>query len=140
MLRFLRGTGGHTRAIWWAVAIITIFGFVFGFIFLFGARLDPGARSANSDVGRINGQNISAQEFQGALVDQRENYRQQFGAEPAERDEKMVEIQAWRSIVSRRLMDGEAKKLGLGVHDPEVLIALETSPPQQVTKIAAFQT
>ena len=140
MLRFLRGSSGHTRTIWWAIAIITIFGFVFGFIFLFGARIDPGQRLGGSDAGRVNGRTITAQEFQAALNDQRENYRQQFGSEPAERDEKMVEIQAWRSIVSRRLLTDEAKRLGLDTHDPEVLIALETSPPQQVTKIAAFQT
>jgi peptidyl-prolyl cis-trans isomerase D len=140
MLRFLRGTSGHTRTIWWAIAIITIFGFVFGFIFLFGARIDPGSRLGSADAGRINGKTVTSQEYQAALTDQRETYRQQFGAEPAERDEKMVEIQAWRSVVSRRLLTDEAKRLGLDTHDPEVLIALETSPPQQVTKIAAFQT
>jgi peptidyl-prolyl cis-trans isomerase D len=140
MLRFLRGSSGHTRTIWWTIAIITIFGFVFGFIFLFGARLDRGARARNAEAGSVNGKPITAQEYQSALTDQRENYRQQFGAEPAERDEKMVEIQAWRSLVSRRLLTEEAKHLGLEAHDPEVLIALETSPPQEVTKIAAFQT
>jgi parvulin-like peptidyl-prolyl isomerase len=140
MLRFLRGSSGHTRTIWWAIAIITIFGFVFGFIFLFGARIDPGARSSSSDAGRVNGQSVTAQEYQSALQDQRANYRQQFGAEPAERDERMVEIQAWRSIVSRHLLTDEADKLGLQAHDHEVLIALETSPPQQVTQMTAFQT
>lgn len=140
MLRFLRGTGHHTKAIWWAVAIITIVTFVGGFIFLFGARLDPGSRGQSSDVGRIDGHPVTAQEFQSNLLEQRESYRQQFGAEPAERDEKMVQIQAWRSIVSRRLLSDEAIALGLQAHDPEVLITLETSPPQQVMKMPAFQT
>lgn len=140
MLRFLRGSSGHTRTIWWAIAIITIFGFVFGFIFLFGARIDPGNRARGADAGQVNGRPISEVEFQNALQEQRENYRQQFGAEPAERDERMVEIQAWRAIVSRRLLTDEADKLGLEAHDHEVLVALETSPPQQITKLPQFQT
>ncbi|MBI1799422.1 MAG: SurA N-terminal domain-containing protein [Candidatus Eisenbacteria bacterium] len=141
MLRILRSGNKRTKAIWWAVALITIVTFVGGFIFLFAARLDPGTRThTGNTVGRVNGDPISASDYQTALNEQRENYHRQFNVDPAERDEKMLEVQAWRSLVAQRLMAAEARKLGLKPHDHEVLVALQTSPPSQVTRLPAFQT
>ncbi|HTM56936.1 MAG TPA: peptidyl-prolyl cis-trans isomerase [Candidatus Udaeobacter sp.] len=141
MLRFLRGGGKRTKAVWWAVAVITIATFVGGFIFLFGARLDPSQRPRSADVaGRVNGQPVSLVEYQNALADQRDGYKRQFGVDPSDRDEKMLELQAWRSLVSQALLGEQARALGLNAHDREIVVALQNSPPQQVTRIPAFQT
>ncbi len=141
MLRFLRSGTGHTRTIWWAVAIITIFTFVGGFIFLFGARPDSlTRRRSDGAVGAVNGMPISGVEYSSALTDQRDNYHRQFGIDPAERDEKMLEVQAWRTLVTQRLLADQARALGLRANDHEIVVALETSPPSQITRIAAFQT
>jgi peptidyl-prolyl cis-trans isomerase D len=141
MLRILRSGNKRTKIILWAVAVVTIVTFVGGFIFLFGARLDPSSRPrSGGEVGSVNGQPISALEYQNALADQREGYRQQFGSDPADRDQKIIEVQAWRSLVSQRLLASEARTLGLKAHDREVVITLESNPPQQVLRIPAFQT
>ena len=141
MLRILRSGNKRTKLILWAVAVVTIVSFVGGFIFLFGARLDPGQRSRSSnDVGQVNGDPISIAEYQSAVNEQRANYRRQFGTDPADRDQKMLEVQAWRSLVAQRLLADQARALGLKPHDREVVIALTTSPPQQVTNLPVFQT
>ena len=141
MLRILRSGNKRTKLILWAVAIVTIVTFVGGFIFLFGARLDPGSRPrSGNDVGKVNGEQISIAEYQSALADQRANYVKQFGTDPADRDQKMLEVQAWRSLVSQHLLTDQARKLGLTPHDREVVIALTTSPPPQVTNLPVFQT
>ena len=141
MLRILRSGSKRTKAIWWAVAVITIITFVGGFVFLFGARLDPGSRPRSSGtVGSVNGDPISAAEYQNAVTEQRDNYHRQFGTDPSDRDLRMLEVQAWRTLVAQRLLAGQARALGLAPHDREVVVALETSPPQQVTRLPAFQT
>ena len=141
MLRILRSGNKRTKLILWAVAVVTIGSFVFGFNFLFGARLDPGQRRrSGNNVGQVNGDPITMVEYQSALTDQRANYRRQFGTDPADRDAKMLEVQAWRSLVAQRLLASQARSLGLKTHDREVVIALTTSPPQQVTTLPVFQT
>jgi len=68
-----------------------------------------------------------AAEYQAAIATQREAFRRQYGSDPADRDEKNTEAQAWRSLVSQKLMAGQARKAGIAVHDREVVIALQTS-------------
>ena len=141
MLRILRSGNKRTKIILWAVAIGTILSFVVGFVFLFGARFDPNARTTSgNNVGQVNGMPITNTEYQNALVDQRENYKKQFGIDASDRDQKMLEVQAWRSLVAQRLMTTQAQAAGLGVHDREVVISLESSPPQQVVNLPVFQT
>ena len=141
MLRFLRGTGKRTKSIWWAVAIITIVTFLGGFVFLFGAGFNTQMQArATGAVGTVNGGRIPREAYYNALAEQRENYKRQFGVEPAERDEKMVQLQTWRSIVSQQMLAQQAKTLGLRAHDREVVLALQTSPPQSVTALPVFQT
>jgi peptidyl-prolyl cis-trans isomerase D len=141
MLRFLRSGSKRTKLIWWAVAVITIVTFLGGFIFLFSAKMDPFSHQRTSNnVGSVNGHPIPFADYQNALLEQRANYTQQFGVDPAERDAKMLEVQAWRAIVAQQLMTEEARSLGLTAHDKEVVVTLQTSPPAQVTRLPVFQT
>jgi peptidyl-prolyl cis-trans isomerase D len=141
MLRFLRSGSKRTKLIWWAVAVITIVTFLGGFIFLFSAKMDPFSHQrTSSTVGSVNGHPIHIADYENALAEQRSNYQQQFGVDPAERDAKMLEVQAWRAIVAQQLMAEQAQALGLKAHDKEVVVTLQTSPPAQVTRLAIFQT
>src|SRR5205814_9712697 len=74
------------------------------------------------------------------LTEQREGYRRQYGTEPGDRDMKVVELQAWRSLVMQHLLDERAKKLGLKAHDHEIAVPLQTNPPQAVLLEPSFQT
>jgi peptidyl-prolyl cis-trans isomerase D len=42
--------------------------------------------------------------------------------------------------VSQKLMAGQARKAGIVAHDREVVLALQTSPPQELVDQPAFQT
>ncbi len=141
MLEFLRGDRKHTKVIWWVLIIVTVVTFVGGFVFLFGAGLDRGQQARMTGaIGLVNGQSITRPEYQMALDGQRADYRQRFGIEPTDRDLKMLEIQAWRSLLSQRLLGLEAKRLGLKASDREVVLSLQTNPPAALASEPVFQT
>jgi parvulin-like peptidyl-prolyl isomerase len=141
MLSFLRGSGKHTKTIWWVLIIVTVVTFLGGFVFLFGAGFDrtQQTRLAGS-IGSVNGQQISRATWVQAVEAQRAQYRSQYGSDPADRDLQMVEIQAWRSLVMERLLGEQAKRAGLGVTDREVVLSLQTSPPAMLASAPELQT
>ncbi|HEY2954702.1 MAG TPA: SurA N-terminal domain-containing protein [Candidatus Eisenbacteria bacterium] len=141
MLRFLRGATHHTKTIWWVLIFITISGFVLGFVFLLGSGLGSGRGGRGTNfAGTVNGERILFSEYQAALANQRDAYRRQYKTEPAERDEKMIELQAWRNLVIEKLLGQQAKALGIRPRDREVVLTLKTSPPAQLVNQPVFQT
>jgi peptidyl-prolyl cis-trans isomerase D len=137
MLDFLRGDRKHIKVIWWILIVVT----VVTFVFLFGAGTDLSFQQRGTGaVGIVNGQSIGRTEWQQALDAQRADYRQRFGIEPTDRDAKMLEIQAWRGLLTQYLMTAEAKRLGLRVSDREVVLSLQSAPPQMLANEPAFQT
>jgi peptidyl-prolyl cis-trans isomerase D len=141
MLKYLRMGSKRTKAIWWALIVITVVTFVGGFIFLFGAGLDSTQRAqASGALGVVDGSPITAAEYQYAVLQQREVYKRQYGSDPVDQDARMLESQAWRTLVVQRLLDKQARKLGLKAYDKEVLLQLQTSPPQELLMDPNFQT
>jgi peptidyl-prolyl cis-trans isomerase D len=141
MLRFLRSGGKHTKTIWWVLIIVTVVTFLGGFVFLLGAGLDRSfSARASGAIATVNGASITRDEFNSALNDQRAAYQQRYSQEPGERDIKMLEVQAWRSLVLQRVLSEQAKSLGLKAHDREIVLALQTSPPAQLVNMPQFQT
>ena len=141
MLRFLRGATHHTKTIWWVLIILTGGSFVFGFVFLLGSGIGGGGGpGVSGTLGTVNGLPITREQFQLALVSQRESYKERYGSEPVDRDAAMVEVQAWRGLVMEKLMADEAKKLGIGARDKEVVLTLQSSPPSMLANQPIFQT
>jgi len=141
MLGYLRSGNKRTKTIWWALTILTVGSFLGGFVFLAGLGRDQGTRARMSgNVGSINGEGVSVTQWQGALEEARQTYRQRFGVDPQDRDAKQVEQQAWRTLVNERLFAQQAKKAGLGATDNEVLVGMRTSPPAMLLASPAFQT
>lgn len=141
MLRMFRGANKRTKTIWWFLIVLTVVTFVGGFVVLFGLGMDQTRNARGSGaVGLVNGKPISQADYQSALNDQRENYRRQYGSDPADRDARLLEIQAWRGLVTQRLMANLANSLGIKAHDREVVLSLETSPPPQLASSPNFQT
>jgi peptidyl-prolyl cis-trans isomerase D len=141
MLSFLRGGGKRTKTIWWVLIIVTVITFLGGFVFLLGSGLSGSFTArASGAIATVNGASITRDELQNALNDQRAAYQQRYSQEPGERDIKMLEVQAWRSLVLQRLMSEQAKSLGLKAHDREIVLALQTSPPAQLANMPQFQT
>ncbi len=141
MLRFLRGATHHTKTIWWVLIFLTVSSFVLGFVFLLGSGIGSGGNASRTGVvGAVNGHPIMVDEYQTAINNQRENFKRQYGADATDRDERMVEVQAWRGLVVEKLLADEAKKLGIPVRDKEVVLTMESQPPAQITSAAVFQT
>lgn len=140
MLRFLRGANKRTKTIWWVLIVVTCVTFVGGFVFLLGADLTGSDRSTAGEVGTVNGKRISRDEYLAAVNEQRAQFKTRYGVDPADRDAKSVETQAWRSLVARRLFEAKARAEGIGVSPREVVIAMQTSPPAAITQAAPFQT
>ena len=141
MLQLFRGGSRHTKTIWWVLIIVTVVTFLGGFVFLFGAGFDTtgSARRAGA-VGLVDGHEITQQDYQAAFTEQSDNYRRQFGAEPTDRDLRMVELQAWRALIAQHLVSRLAQREGLKAYDEEVAWSLKTSPPNVLTSNEAFQT
>jgi peptidyl-prolyl cis-trans isomerase D len=141
MLKYLRMGNKRTKMIWWILVVVTVFTFVGGFIFLFGAGFDSSYQAQVAGaLGTVNGEPITRVDFQNALNEQREAYRQRFKAEPGEQEGQMIEAQAWRSLVNQHLLTQQAKKLGLRAYDREVVLTLQAAPPQILSTIPDFQT
>ncbi len=140
MLRQLRAGGKHTKAIWWLLTVVIVVTFLGGFVFIFGAGVDFGGGQQTGTAGSVDGSPISTAEYQTAITTQREAFRRQYGSDPADRDEKNAEAQAWRVLVSQKLLARQARLAGIKAHDREVVLALQTSPPQELIDQPAFQT
>lgn len=137
MLKYMRMGNKRIKAIWWILVVIT----VVTFVFLFGTAFDPRAtRRASGEVAVVDGEPVTRQAYQNFLNDTRAQYRRQYGGDPSEEDQRMVEAQAWRGVVTQVLLDEKARKLGLGAHDAEVVALLRTSPPSQLALAPDFQT
>lgn len=141
MLKHLRMDRKHTKAIWWALIVLTVVSFVGGFIFLFGSGIGDGSMARVSGaVAVVNGSPITSTEFQNALAQQREMFRRQFSAEPAEEDNRTLEAQAMRALITQRLFDRTARQVKLAATDREVVLLMQTSPPEVLVSSPEFQT
>lgn len=140
MLRQLRSGGKHTKAIWWVLTVVIVVTFLGGFIFIYGTGSDVGGGQSTVTAGSVDGSAISSADYQAAVNTQREAFRRQYGSDPADRDAKNTEAQAWRALVSQKLLAGQARRAGIVAHDREVVLALQTSPPQELVDQPAFQT
>jgi parvulin-like peptidyl-prolyl isomerase len=141
MLGYLRSGNKRTKAIFWALTVLTVFSFVIGFIFLAGMGRDPASRARMSgNVGSINGQGVTLTQWNSALDEARLAYRQRYGVDPQDRDIKQVEQQAWRTLVNERMFAQQARKAGLTVTDNEVLVGMRNNPPAVLASSPSFQT
>ncbi len=141
MLDKLRSGNKRIKTIWWVLIVLTVLSFVGGFIFLGGVGSDSSTRAQLSGaVGSINGEKITTQQWQAALEEARMSYRQRYGVEPQDRDIKVVEQQAWRTLVNEVMFAQLAKKSGLKATDNDVLVGMRTNPPSMLAASPSFQT
>jgi peptidyl-prolyl cis-trans isomerase D len=138
MLRYLRAGGKHTQLIWWVLTIVVVVTFVFGFNFV--SNLDGSMGGGGGAAGSVDGQPITAQEYEDALVRQRLAFREQYGSDPTDRDDKTVRTQVWRDLVAQRLLGIRAEAAGLLAYDNEVVFMLQNYPPQWLRSEPEFQT
>lgn len=141
MLQYLRMGSKRTKAIWWALIVITVITFVGGFIFIFGSGLDSSTSAkTRGDLGTVNGDGVTRADYQYALNEHRAAFLRQTGADPDPEEAQALETQAWRTVVTQILLGAEARKQGLRAYDREVVLSMQSSPPPAVAMAPVFQT
>lgn len=102
--------------------VLMIFIFVALAAFILGDLLTNNtALFGDSDVGEINGQSISIQEFQGVVEERRVNYIMNFQREPGERELTTLRQQAWELLIARYAIQPQFDKVGMAVTQEEVV-------------------
>lgn len=88
-----------------------------------------GGRTNN--IGSVNGENITYQEFQTALDQQIENQKKQSGADLDDSQVDQLRDQVWDAVVTQKIFSQLIKEYGIKVSDQEVKdIILGENPPE----------
>ena len=86
---------------------------------------------APTDVGSINGEDISYKEFSKILDQQRESRKKQSGKDIADENLNQFRNQVWDAVVTQTIFAQEIKKLKISVADDEIKdVILSDNPPQ----------
>ena len=93
----------------------------------------------NPVVGEVAGNDIRYNAWNSFHQNQLAVMRQ-TGRVMTDEDLRIVENQAWESLINATLLQGELDRLGIQVTDLEVQQAFFTQPPQEMMSHAAFQT
>lgn len=90
--------------------------------------LGGGGRTNN--VGTVNGEDITYQEFQNALDQQIENQKRQTGKDLEEAQIDQIREQVWDAIVTQKILSQLITKYGISVTDQEIKdVILGDNPP-----------
>jgi len=136
MLQTLRNN--MKLVLWFTIVFFVLLIFlVWGADLNFGGR-QQGSRPHANVIGMVNGQPIEAATYQQLLSMNRQNMeRAGQSLEPG--DEMRLEDETWGLLVDEILMQQEAKKRGLEVHDAEIRATLLNSPPAIILQSPSFR-
>jgi peptidyl-prolyl cis-trans isomerase D len=125
----------------WIFYILAL-AFVGWMVFDVGMGLTGQGQYGASDVViKVDGMSIRAQEYQVAVSNAYEAYRQQQGSAPLTReDEEALQDQVVDDLIRRRLLEREYGRLGITVTDREIIDAARTSPLPELLQHPDLQT
>jgi parvulin-like peptidyl-prolyl isomerase len=130
LFKFLRS---QAKVFYWVIAATFIL-----FLFLGGMTgrgcQAPGTKKYEAGViGTVNGTNITAQQYDYAVRQQRAQIRQQ--GQDRELNANQIAVanqQAWDSLVQAAIFQQAIKEMGITVSDDEVLAVFENNPPPEL--------
>lgn len=127
----------NTKPIIWFTAVA----FVVGFILILGTDVFFGSQAAPEMVAaRINGQNVTADQWNDALQDAYNLYRSQTGDSPDASADIRLRAQAWQSLIQETLIAQEAERMGIKITDDELAYAIRNQPLPEFFNHPSFQT
>ncbi|MFH2030545.1 MAG: peptidylprolyl isomerase [Bacteroidota bacterium] len=113
--------------------IISVGGLFVLFMVLSDSKITDIIGSRANNVGSINGEDITYQQFSNALEQYRQLQTQSTGEEIPESQLEAFRDQVWQAIVSQRILAVKIEELGLNVSDEEVRESLlGPNPPSSV--------
>ncbi len=133
MFKFLRS---NAKFFYWIIAA-TFVAFIFLAWGMDVAGSRGGAPQGSDAVGEVNGTAISAWQYDRAVQQMQQTYRQNApGRELTANQVALARAQAWDQLVREAILAQEVQKRGLTVSDDEVLRIFKESPPPEI--LAAF--
>jgi parvulin-like peptidyl-prolyl isomerase len=115
--------------------ILSVGGLFVLFMVLSDSRISDIIGRRSNDVGSVNGEKISYQEFSDLLEQYRQYQQQQTGQEIPESQMDMLRDNVWESLVSQKLIAQKIEEFGIKVTDDEIKdVLLGPNPPASVTR------
>ncbi len=115
--------------------IVTVGGLFVLFMVLSDSKISEAIGRRSNDIGEVNGEKISYQDFANLLDRYREFQLQQTGQEIPESQMDQFRDQVWESLINQKLMEQKIKEYDLVVSDKEIEnLLLGPNPPQSVTQ------
>ncbi len=115
--------------------IIAVGGLFVVFMVLSDSKLADVMVTSTNNVGSINGEDITYQEFSNLVEQYRKNQVAQTGQEIPESQLDAFRDQVWDNIISQKLIDEKIKELGIFVTDEEIISTIQgPNPPEIITQ------
>ena len=114
--------------------MVTVGGLFILFMVFSDSRLLDFTRTQKQDVGSVDGQEITYQEYSAAVEQQRKNQEQQSGQPIAEEQMDYFRDQVWDMMVTQKLVDKKIKEYGIIVTDDEIKNTLLGPNPPEMLK------
>lgn len=126
----------NTKLIMWISAA------AFVGLMVFGWGMDVTGRSASGggELGRVNGEPITAQEWQAAYNNAYNQQQRQLDGPMSTAMTRQLENAVWDQLVMQKLVDQELRKYSIQVTNQEVQQAAMYLPPEEFQANPAFQT
>jgi peptidyl-prolyl cis-trans isomerase D len=130
MLKVMRESFQHLKWVLLAVVAAFIFGFVFIDMGLGGSGGNSNPNQARTYAARVNGETISVIDYQRAMRNYTEMYRQMYGQQftPEMAEAMGLPRQVLDSLIDQRLMLQEARRLNLDADSAEIRKKLLSMP------------
>ena len=115
--------------------IITVGGLFVLFMVLSDSKITQFVGQRSNNIGSVNGEDITYQQFANLLDQYRQYQVNQTGQEIPESQMETFRNSVWQNLISQKLIDQKINELGLTVTDEEVKDALlGPNPPASVTQ------
>ena len=125
------------------IMLITALAFVGLMFFEWGMDFSgrSSADAAGGRLGSVNGEPITAEEYQTAYRNLYREQQEQLGGEPISAAmNREIENAVWEQLVGAKLINQELRRRGIRVSDAEILQAAQYAPPPDVMTSELFQT
>ncbi|HEY3251568.1 MAG TPA: peptidylprolyl isomerase [Ignavibacteria bacterium] len=119
------------------ILIVLVIAFLGTIVFEWGMDYLGMRGGQTMELGMVNGQEISAKEYDDQVQFYIEQQRKQTGEDPDDNMIQMLKNQIWDQFVSQKLIEQEIKKIGIQVTNQEIINWVYNSPqtlPDEIKK------
>jgi peptidyl-prolyl cis-trans isomerase D len=124
------------------IMLVTALAFVGLMVFQWGMDLSgrSGAQAVGGELGRVNGEAVSLEEYNAAYRNLRQQQEQASETPVTPAMDRQIEQAAWDQVVTQKLLAQEMRRRGIRVSDAEILQAARIEPPPELRSAPIFQT